>query len=299
MAPGQGLIKARRRLDDLFKTGVEIRFGGRYGKKGALAPDKEGPFPDSPRDDEIAMWVQPASPHQRDMALRNANAARARAVVTAKNDEFSEEHLMAMEFITDMSEETLYDYILISETDSRRQDAVREILSEDEWSNITELQDAMRMFEENETPEDDPEYIAVREQEKRLEDQVQKREKELRETAYEVLKMKGVASAQKQAIGRRSEIVASQAFMKEYELQMRYYSVRDYENHGVLFFESARDYAEQSDEVHELVDMALETMITDGNEAKNSLRAESGSDSSDLPSKPATSESSTPVESSE
>lgn len=300
MAQAQGLIKARRRLDDLFKTGVEIRFGGKYGKEGAVAPGKEGPFPDPPEsDDVIAMWVQPPSPHQRDMALRNANAARARAMVAAKNDEFSEEHLMAMEFITDMSEETLYDYILISDTDSRRQDAIREVLAEEEWSNLTELQDAMRMFEEEETPEDDPEYAAIKKREQELEDQVQKRERELREAAYDVLKMKGMAAAQKQAINRRGEIVASQSFMKEYELQMRYFCVRDADSHGVLFFESARDYAEQSDQVHALVDEALETFISDGNEAKNSLRAESGSDSSDLPSKPVTSESSTPEESNE
>src|SRR4051794_12904240 len=80
-------IQARRKLSDLYKKGVEVRFGP--------GPDKEpvgkiGPFVDSDGhpikvlSTEIAMFVQPPSPLQREMALRDAQAARSKALVRAK-----------------------------------------------------------------------------------------------------------------------------------------------------------------------------------------------------------------------
>jgi hypothetical protein len=297
----QGLIRARRKLKELYRTGVEIRVGGRYGREGAIAPKGEGPFLDEDgkpvpldEDAEVAMWVQPPSPLHREQALRDANAARARAVLRTRTETDSEEHLAAMEFITQMSEETLYEYVLVNDTETRRQDAIREVLAEDEWKDITELQESLRIFEEEERPEDDPEVKAVRDREEKLSEQVAAREKELREAAYDVLKMRGVAEARKQAVERRAEIIASQAFMKEYERQMRYYSVRDIDDHGVLFFESARELAAEDDELRDLIDRAADRFIKDGNEAKNSQGVESGLESSALPSEPETTDSSTP-----
>lgn len=306
MAQGQGLIKARRRLSELFKTGVEIRFGGRYGRQGAIAPGGEGEFKDEdgnpvPLDErsEMAMWVQPPSPIHRDMALRNANAARSRAALAAKNEEDSEDYLAAREFVEQMSDETLYDYVLIADMEKRQQEAIREVLAEEEWKDITELQDSLRVFEEEERDEDDPEVKLVRAREDELQKQVTQREKELWEAAHEVLRMRGLQAAQKQAIERHIDLLTSKAFMIEYERQMTYFSVRDPDDHGVIFFESARQLAAQPDEVLMLIREALDPFIKDGAEAKNSPRAESGSASSVPPSKPATTESSTPEGSTE
>lgn len=304
---GQNLIKARRRLTELFKTGVEIRMGGRYGKAGEIAAKGEGPFlkdngkPD-PLDEqagEFAMWVQPPSPLQRDMALRDANAARARAVLAIKRDTDSEDHLVAAEFVQQMSEETLYDYILVGGIEQRRQEAIREVLADEEWKDITELQDSLRVFAEEERADDDPEVLAVRERELALSEAVTEREKELREAEMSVLKLRGIGKARQDAIEKRGELVASRAFMAEYERQMTYFAVRDIEDHKTLFFTSAREMSEQSDEVLELIQRALEPFIQDGAEAKNSQRVVSGSESSELPSTPETSAPSTPEESSE
>lgn len=301
----QGLIKARRRLSELFKTGVEIRFGGRYGREGAVAPKGEGPFLDDDgkavplADDEVAMWVQPPSPLHRDQALRNANAAKSRAALAARRDEDSEEHLAALEFIEQMSEETLYDYVLVSDIEERQQDAIREILQDEEWSDITELQESMRIFEEEGRAEDDPEVEAVRERERELQRLVSEREAELREAAYDVLRMRGPEAARKVALEKRGDLLSSRAFMIEYERQMTFFSVRDADDHGVIFFESPTELASQPDEVLALIQEALQPFIKDGSEAKNSPRAESGSDLSAPPSKPETSESSTPEESTE
>lgn len=305
MAAGQGLIKARRRLDDLFKMGVEIRFGGRYGE-GELPPQGKDGFYDEdgkpvPLDEscEVAMWIQPPNPMQRDMALRNANAARSRAALAGRKED-STEYLAALEFIDSMTEATLYDYVLIGEVDKRQQDAVREVLAEEEWSDITELQESLRIFEEEGRPEDDPEVVLVRERENELQAQVQKREHELWEAAHDVLQMKGPEAARKQAIEHHVDLQTSRAFMVEYERQMTWFSVRDPENHGVQFFESPMELASQPDPILALIRTAIDTrFIKDGSEAKNSQRAESGSALSAPPSKPETSESSTPEESTE
>lgn len=304
MAAGQSLIKARRKLDELFKVGLEVRFGGRYGLEGAMAVSKDGEFRDADgnliplADDEVAMWVQPASPIQREMALRDSTAARARAAMAGRKED-SPEYLQALEFVEGMSDETLYEYVLIADMDKRQQEAVREVLAEEEWADITELQESLRIFKEEERTEDDPEVQLIRDRENELQKQVAKREHELSEAALEVLKMRGPEHARKQAMDRHIDLLTSRAFMIEYERQMTFYSIRDPENRGVLFFESAAELSRQPDEMLRVVQTAISTFIKDGTEAKNSPRAESGSASSAPPSKPATSESSTPEGSTE
>ena len=285
------LIKKRRRLSALYDKGTEVRVGGRYGSKGHVArltTDEEPedtpdylrsaaghflePIDESDESTEISMWIQPPSPLNREEALRLANAARARANLLAKTDEDSEEYLSAMEFLSTMSDETLYEYVLLSETEDRRQDALREVLADEEWADITDLQESMRVFAEEEETygEDHPEVVAVRERELELSRQVAERELELRDAAYEALKLGGPERARKQALEKRSEIGASQAFMREYERQMQYFAVRDSEEHArTYFFESPADLADQAQEIRDLVMRALSMFITDGAEAKN------------------------------
>lgn len=300
MANGQGLIKARRRLNELFKTGVEIRFGGRYGLDGAVAPAGEGYFLDDEGrriplgDDEVAMWVQPPSPMQRDMALRNANAARSRASLHARKNPDSEENLAAQEFVDELDEDQLYEYLLIAKNDDRQQEAIREILAEEEWADLTEMQDSIRIFNEEGRPDDDPEVMLIAERERELQIQVTTREEELRDASRDVLRMRGPENARKQAIEHHIEVISSRSFMLEYERQMTFYSVRDVDDTGVIFFESASELAHQPDAVLDLIQDGLSAFIRDGAEAKNSQRAELGSDSSVPPSKSETSEASTP-----
>jgi len=300
-------IKARRRLSDLYKVGVEVRFGRDPDGKpiGKIADTGEGYFVDGDgkrpplAEDEVAMWICPPSPLQRDMAQRDAQAARARALVKTKRDENSEEHLTTLAFLSDMSDETLVDYVLLSDTDTRRNDATREVLAEEEWGDLTALQDAMRQFEEMEPEEllDNPEYDAIMELDTKFGDQVRKREEELQNAYRDVLKMAGRASTEKKAINKRADLVGSQAFMVEYEKQMLFYSIRDIDDQGSCFFESARECAEQPDDVRQLIQDALLPFVQDAGEAKNSLGVVSGSDSSEPPSEPETSEASTPEES--
>lgn len=299
-------IKARRQLSDLYKKGVEVRFGpGPDGEPvGRIADPKKGKgyFVDDEGkrlpvgEGEIAVWVQPVSPLQREMALRDGQAARAKALLRAKREEGSEEHLTILAFLADMTDETLIDYVIASESDTRRNDAMREVLAEDEWQNITEIQDALRQFEgrDPEDLKDDPDYQAIVEVDEKFGIQVAEREIELAESERSALRMLPREQVERKALEKRADLVASQAFMAEYERQMLFYSVRDIDDTGVLFFESARELAEQPDGIIGVIQDALTGFINDAAEAKNSPRAASGSESSEPPSEPEISAASTP-----
>lgn len=295
-------IKSRRKLSDLFKVGVEIRFG--FDPATGKPHGRVGPFLNSRGersacpDDEVAMFIRPPDPLQREQAMREGQAKRARALVKAKRDLDSEEHLTIMAFLADMEDETLIDYVLLSEQGDRRQEAEREILALDEWKDMTAYQDALRQFADMDPAEleGNEEWEALAELDDKFGDQIAEREKELSDAQRDVLRMLQREQVEKRALDKRSELVGSQAFMKEYEAQMLFYSVRDCDNNDLLFFESARDFLSQPDEVKETVEEALLPFITDGTEAKNLLGVAPGSDSSVLPSEPATTEPSGPEE---
>jgi len=296
-------IRARRMLSDLFAEGVEIRFGR---DEEGNSWGKIGPFLDSRGDraalpdDQVAMYIRPADPLQRDMSMREANARRARALVRAKRDKDSEEHLTIVAFLTDMSDETLIDYILMGDTQYRQAEAEREILAMDEWKEMDAYQDAMRQFDNVPVEDlaDNEEWEALLELDRKYGKQLTDREKELRDAQREVLRMQTNAGQRQElenkALERRAELVGTQAFMDEYELCMQFYSVRDVDDNSKTFFDKPEELAQQPQVVRDTINEALLPFITDVESAKNSRRAVSGSEPSEPPSKPETSEPSTP-----
>jgi hypothetical protein len=300
-------IKARRKLSDLYRRGVELRFGpGEDGLPTYVLPEKgegylvdeEGQRVPLPSEDWVQAWVQPPSPLHREMAMRDAQAARAKSLIRAKREKDSEEHLTIMAFLADMDDETLIDYLLVNSARERREAAMREVLAEDEWKDFPSYQDAIRQYEEDPRPQEeidaDPDYIALLELDTKFGDQVADRERQLLDAERDTLKMRPRENLERKALDSRAEIVGTQAFMYEYELQMTYYSVRDFDNNGVMFFESARELAEQDDDVRNALREAMSPFITDAAEAKNSLGAVSGSESSEPPSEPEITEASIP-----
>lgn len=305
-------IKARQKLSALYDKGVEVRFGpGPNGEPvEKIAPGGKGYFKDEDGKREplpegwVAVWVQPPNPLQREMAMRDSQAARAKSLVRAKRDENSEEHLTVMAFLADMSDETLVEYVILNDNDTRQGDAIREVLADDEWENMTELQDALRVFHERveegsltiEERDADPDWIALAEKDAEFGDQVQRRIEELMNAQRDVLKMQvdtNRATVERKALQRRAEQVGTQAFAYEYELQMHFYSVREIDDHGALVYSNPREFASEAEEIREVIGEANRGFITDGAEAKNLLGVVSGSESSEPPSEPETSEAST------
>ena len=261
-------IAARKKLSALYARGIAVRFGAdgpRYGTKVNGAFDED----DVLLPEEIEVWVAPPNPHQREMAMREAQASRARALLKVKNDEDSEEYLTAKAYLADMGIETLIDYLVIATTDERTQAAMREVLAKDEWENIDELRDAMSQFEESGASVEDPEYASLLQRDLEYGQQVndvQERLTEEERVSFEVLDRQDL---EKRALERRGEIVGSQAFIYEYERQMKFYSVREPGNHNTLFYDNAKELTEEDEVIQGAIDQALMRFIKDGSEAKN------------------------------
>lgn len=285
-------IAARRKLSELYVRGVEVRFDADGGHVGPFEDDEGKRIPLG--EDQVAVWVQPPSPVQRDMALRDAQAERARALLRTMRDSESEEYLTAQVFVAEMDDATLVDYILLHESEQRRQEAARDVLGRDEWKDFASYQDAMRKFDEDGADEDDPEYAELLRLDAKYGSQVSQRESELMDSARDVLAMLGRERMERQAMDLRKEIIGSQAFMHEYELQMTYYAVRDIKDHNELFFTNTKEWSEQEEEIRATVSEALTRFIGEAEEAKNLRRVAAGSEPSEPPSKPETSEASIP-----
>lgn len=290
-------IAARRKLGELYEKGEELRFDAEGAVRGPFNEEaqRHGPFEDPCGADEVAVWVTNPHPLQRDMALRDAQAARARAVLAVRRDKESLEYLTALSFLSEMSDDTLVEYVLVSGDDTRRQDAERDVLAQEEWSNISELQDSWRHYAE-EPPDDadsDPQYQALLARDAEYGKQIRERQDQLREGDRDSLSLQPRAVVEKKAMESRADLIATQAFMHMYERQMQFYGVRDIDDHKQLFFESAKEMESYPKQVQDAVGEVLAQFL-DGSQAKNSPRVASGSTSSEPPVSPETSEASTP-----
>jgi hypothetical protein len=248
-------ITARKKLSSLYARGVAVRFG----EEGARFGDEKrgGGFPEEDvlLEDEVEIWIAPPNPYQREMAMREAQAARARSLLKVKNDENSEEYLTTKAYLAEMDIVTLVDYLVISSTEERTQAAVREVLAKKEWENIDELRDAMAQFDASDD-KDSEEWKTLL-------------ERDFEYGQHVSLSVLSRDELERRAMDKRSEIVGSQSFVYEYERQMKYYSVRDSNNHSILFYDSPKELVEESELIQLAIEEGLRRFITNGSEAKN------------------------------
>lgn len=230
--------------------------------------------------------------------MRNANAKRALALVRTQRHLDSEEHLTSLAYLVDMSHETIVDYIIAAKIGERTADAERFVLSQEEWKDMTSYMDAARQFAAM-TPEQlaaDPDWESFSAKEEQYSREVAKRTMEIEDAERDVLQRLPREKLEEQALKKRAEFVGSQAYLGEYQRWMNYYSVREFENKDLTFFAHVDEWAAAPEPVKEICAEALEPFISDGSEAKNSSRAEAGSDSSEPPVTQEISESSIPLE---
>lgn len=262
-------LAARKKLSDLYARGCMVRFGPE-GPRICNTPSGVFAADDPLGEDEMEMWVAPPNPYQREMALREAQAKRARALIKVKQDEDSEEYLTTKAFFADMTLDTLIDYLLLSDQETRTNEAVRRVLAEKEWENVDELRDALRQFDEDENLDtEDPEYKAVMEADARYTKQVQEAALEILESSRASYELLSRDQLEAKGMEKRGEIVGSQVFVNEYESQMKYYSAREPEKHDVLFFESAKELQQQDEIIQGAIGEAVAKFVRDGAEAKN------------------------------
>lgn len=267
-------IQKRKRLEALYERGENVTFG--------------------PEDEQVAIFVGPCSPLQREMAIREAQAQRSRAMLEARTDDTSGQALNARSFISGLNLDELIEYITSLDESDRTSRARRDVLALKEWEDFNSLRDSMRQFEEAGSPVDDPEWAPLMKRDAQFGDQVLERIEVIREGDIEGLKLMPRDVLEKRAFEKRVEQAGSNVFMKVYEDYMLFYSCRDDEEHSELFFDSVEDLRSMPEEVQDSLETTLAKFITEAAEAKNSPPVVSGSTSSDQSNEPETSPSSTP-----
>ena len=125
-----------------------------------------------PTDDDIVVFVTPPSPLQREYAIREAQASRAVALLNARKNADDPASAVSHSFIAEMTDEELVEYLVAMSENDRQGEATRQVLGETEWEDFDALRDAMRQYEEEGSPEDDPKWEALLERDRSFGDQV-------------------------------------------------------------------------------------------------------------------------------
>lgn len=256
-------IQKRKRLQALFERGRLVHF------------DANGVVPE-PVPEGMSVWVGPPSPLQREQAIREASAARSRAILHARGEDDGSEINQTKAMLTAFTEEGVREFLIVSEETTRLQEARRRVLAEDEWEDFNALRDAMRQYEEAGYPETD-EWVPLLARDRKFGEDIQKVADELRETDMDVLKMLPRVELEKRIIDRAVEQAGSASFMQAYDRNMLWFAVRDDAEHDVLFFENPEEIISLPQPVQDAIRVAYDEFITEAGEAKNLPRAVPGS----------------------
>lgn len=286
-------IEKRKRMDALFDKGEYIYFSADSEGNPIIRESKDAAKPD-----DMRIWVRPASPLQREMVVREAQAARARTLVASKDVE-SKEWINVRAFVAQLSQEGLVEYVIDLDEADRLSEARREVLKEPEWEDFNSLRDAMRQYEEAGSPKEDPEWESLLKRDRAFGDQVAEAARDLRENAWDAMKLMPRKELEKRAYDKRSDQAGTSSFMDAYELWMLYYACRDDDDHSQLYFLDPDEMRSEPQELQDALSNRLARFVTDAGEAKNSPGAAPSLPSSEPPAEPETSESSSPEESSE
>lgn len=255
-------IEKRRKLEALFDRGGLVTFNR----------DDEGrPVinPETPSDDDQAIWVGPPSPLQREMAVREAQAARARIMLDARDDPNSHTSVTIRNFVNSMKLDTVIDYILELDENEHFTQARRDVLQQKEWEDFNAFRDAMRQWEEAGSPQEGAEWEPLLERDRKFGTQILDRANEIRDDVRAGYSHMPLNIVQEKAIEKRIEQAGTAAFMTAYEEWVLYYACRDDEDHLQLFFDSPDDIKRLPEEIHGALAEKLRAYITDASEAKN------------------------------
>lgn len=248
-------IAKRRRLQDLYARGREVRFNA------------DGVNEGEPDPTDVVIWVSPPSPIHKDMALREAQAARSRSLLGARDKE-GEEYINSRAWAAELPDADLHMYINAMGEADRIREAQRRVLGKDEWKDFDSLRDAMRQWEEAGFPTG-PEWDPLIKRDQEFGEQVAEEGDRIREADLEALKFIPRQELEQRAIEKRMDLLATHGFMRAFEQWMLYYACRDDENHDVLFFDHPDEIREHPDHVAEALTAMLAYFIADGDEAKN------------------------------
>lgn len=255
-------IEKRKRLEALFDRGAYVRFNADSDGRPIVDPEVES-------ESDMKIWVGPPSPLQREMAVREAQANRARMMIEARNNTDSTAWLTIRSFIAQLGTDDLIEYVLDLDEGEYISQARRDILLQKEWEDFNQLRDAMRQYEEAGSPVGDPEWEPLLERDREFGKQVNDRADEIRDDAKEGYKLMPRVKIEEKAIDKRIEQAGSAAFVNAYEEWMLFYACRDDEDHSVQYFDGKDEIKALPQPVQDALALKLAGFITDASEAKN------------------------------
>lgn len=265
----------RRRLTDLYQVGKPLVFGEDDG-------DSEA----------VEVWLHKPNDVEQETIFRRANAAKIKLLKRAANPD-SDEFQDALDVVCSLEDDTITNLALAEEFQKARARIEAQLATDEdgEWAKDDHYQslfDLWRGDDENEGLErryaldpEDPEANEVLAELQRFNEQVAE--------AFEVEQ----AALLRQAAARpRSEIEAEAAkrfmatqtddiFMKEYERQYAFYSVREPDDHRARYFERIEEIDELADVVRQRIYAELRLIMLEVGEGKGSPATPAGSASSE------------------
>lgn len=255
-------IEKRKRLEALFDRGAYVRMNADSDGRPIVDPEVES-------DSDVKIWVGPPSPLQREMAVREAQAHRARLMIEARSSTDSASWVTIRSFIGQLGIDELIEYVLDLDESEYVSQARRDVLQQKQWEDFNQLRDAMRQYEEAGSPVGDPEWESLLERDKEFGRQVTERIDEIRENAKDGYKHMPRGKVEEKAIDKRIEQAGSAAFVNAYEEWMLFYACRDDEDHSLLYFEHKDEIKSLPQPVQDALATKLASFITSASEAKN------------------------------
>lgn len=211
-----------RRLTDLFVRGKEVTIG-----------DGEG---------AITVWVQKLNPVDQEMALRRANAARAR-ILAKKKDEDSFEYQSTRMDIVGKDADELIEFLVADVIQSKSQSFEAELAAEDEWSKDHYLQGLRDSWNDGlkdayHMDNDDEEAARVFAELRRFSDEVTKLLQGEAEKLRGDYKDTSDEELENLVFDKMFAATADMAWVHEYRRCEIWLGVRELENHKKRYFES-------------------------------------------------------------
>lgn len=274
----------RRRLGDLYILGKELTISDGRG-------------------DAVTIWLNKLNDVDRDSVLRRANAAKARYLIEAR-DEQSELYQAAWAQILDFEDRRALVSVIIADEVIKFRRSVEAELGDDKetWGKDGYLQGLVDAWFGDDTNEglksihidqpDDPEVVRVLNELNRFSEEVTSRvameadrleadwvaideEKLSREATHHILK-------------RRSEEV----FVAEFERQQLFYVIRDIDDHKKRYFGTMQEIDDLAERVRNELMAGYSLLVVDSDEAKDSPAIRDSSSSSESPAPETTSKAS-------
>lgn len=271
----------RRRLSDLYVRGKAIE-----------VDDGEG--------DPVKVWLAKLNELDRETAARRANATKARFMIDADNED-SETFQAAYSEVREINERDELVAFLIADdvTKSRRRIEAERLSDEETWGKDDYLQGLFdAWFGDEGSPgltkvqEEDPDDPEV----KRVWDELQRYQNEVLEAVRHENErlLKDWADADIEMVRRKAahrliELRANDEFLREYQRQQIFFSVRDPAMRRQRYFQTVHEVDDLDDELRDYLLGQYDALMVDRAEGKDSPPEEDSSnlsDSADQPSDP-------------